>query len=67
MEKSEKVHFFVPIVFLIQYCVKSKPIWNSRGQGHLMIFAKDQMSVVCQHFQRASFRKLLGQFHLDDM
>ena len=30
-----------------------------------MILAKGHVSVLCQHFQRASPLKLLGQFHLN--
>ena len=30
-----------------------------------MTLAKDHISVVCQHFERASPLKLLGQFHLN--
>ena len=30
-----------------------------------MTLAKDQISVMCQHFQKGSTLKLLGQFYLN--
>ena len=60
MEEVDKVHFLVAIVFF-----KIQPPWNFRGQGHLGTLAKGHTSLLCQHLQRASPMKLLGQFHFN--
>ena len=64
MENIEKVHFLLLLWSLIQKCMKIKHLRNSRVRGHLVTLAKCHMSVVCQHFQRASPLKLPVQFHL---
>ena len=63
LEKVEKVHFLVAIVLFDTVGFQIQPLWNSRGQGLLVTLARGHMSVVCQHFQKASSLKLLGQFH----
>ena len=64
-KKLKKCTFLVAIVLLVQSCIQIQPLWNSGGQGHLVTLARGHMSVVCQHFQRASPLKLLGQFYLN--
>ena len=60
MEKVDQVLFLVAVVLLDTIMHQIQPLWNSRGQGHLVTLAKCHMSVVCQHFQRASPLKRLG-------
>ena len=64
MENVEKVHILVAFR-LFDTIMHQNPLWNSRGQGHLVTLARGHKSVVCQHFQRASSLKLLGKFHLN--
>ena len=62
MEKVEKVQFLAAVVLfdtIMHSNSTTMKVWRSRSFGDL-----GQRSVVCQHFQRSSPLKLLGQFHL---
>ena len=50
---------------LILKCIHIQPLWNSRGQGHWVTFAKGHLSFISQYFQRTSSLKLLDQFQLN--
>ena len=65
MEKIKKMYFWLLLCSLIQKFINIQPLWNSRGQGHLVILACGHISIVCEHFQKASRMNLLGQFHLN--
>ena len=65
MEKVKKVLLWVAIVLFDTIMHSNITTRSSRGQGHLVTLAKDHMSIVCQHFQRAFPLGLLGLFHLN--
>ena len=61
MEKVEKVHFSFA---LVRFDTLMQQNLNSRGKVHLVTLAEGHMSVVSQHFPRASL-KLKCQFELN--
>ena len=62
---APRLLFALLLCYLIQLCINIQSLWNSRDRGHLVSLAKGHMSVACQHFQRSSPLKILGQFHLN--
>ena len=65
MEKSWKSALCIVAIVPFDTVMHSfQPQWG-QGQGNLVSLAKGHMSVVCQHFQRSSSLKLLGQFELN--
>ena len=65
--KKKRVTFSVAIVQFDMKMHSNATLRNFRGQGHLVTLSKGHLSVVCQHFQRASPLTLLVQFQLNFM
>ena len=65
VNQAEVVHLQIQLTFLVSSNIKFQPQSNSRGEGYLVSLAKGLMSVVCQHFQRATPLKLLDKFEFN--